>query len=117
MSSVLRLYRSSFERYFQRDGVEYDTYFDDWTSLLRDANAGEGYNSDQEGVFEALAVDERARRVRRSALLGTEYARFMAWLAARDEMGLYEEFEGVLRMERTTGEYPGVPVRDIGILN
>ena len=117
MSMVLRRYRSSFERYFQRDGVKYDTYFDDWTSLLRDANAGEGYNSDQEGVFEALAVDERARRVRRSALLGTEHARFMAWLAARDEMGLYEEFEGVLRMERTTGEYPGVPVRDIGILN
>ena len=76
---VLRGYRSAFERYWEKEGVEYDTFFDDWTYLLPGANWGEEYDSDHAGVFEVLAVDERAACIRRSTLLPSEHARFMAW--------------------------------------
>ena len=60
-----------------------------------------------------IAEEEGAARIWRAAVLSGEHARFMAWLGVKEKMELYDEFDEVLRAERTNREYPRVPVRDL----
>jgi hypothetical protein len=112
---LLYKYRSRFEKYVLTwDGEGNGTYYEDWTDYLND-EPSEGYDSDGDHGrhAEVVAEYETAAHIQRAALLATEHARFMAWLAKKGKGGLYEDFEKVVRKEWAQGKYPGAPVRDL----
>ena len=115
VKATLNQYRRAYEKYVKswEEGPE-GTYLEDWTDYLSDT-VGEEYDSEGTGGrhFEFMAEIETVARIQRAALLSKEHARFMAWLVEKGKQELYEEFEKVLRVEHTKGEYPGVPVMDL----
>ena len=120
MEDLLLKYRSKFAEFVLGLEDEGDgTYYEDWTDYLSDEPFEGRYDGDSQQGRHAEFMDElkTAERIQRAALLSTEHTRFMAWLAEKERMELYEEFEGVLREEHKEGKYPGAPVRDLSITN
>ena len=113
---LLHKYRSKFAKYVLGwKGEGNGTYYEDWTDYLSDEPMEGPYDSDgdQARYAEFMEEMETAARIQRAALLSTEHACFMAWLAEKGKEELYEQFEKVFHAERAHGEYPGVPVRDL----
>ena len=103
MLSLLAVYVEALERYRNRHMLN-DAYFDDWLDLVSDTDVvPDEYYGD--------CAD--SRRDQRAALLEYEHRRFMAFLAENEWPELYLEFEEALREEHASGDYPGVPVRDL----
>ena len=90
------------------------TYFEDLTDYLSNALM-EGYDSDgdQSRHVEFMVEVETTARIQHTALLSTEHARFMAWFVEKGKQELYAEFEKVVCMDQTKGDYLGVSVRDL----
>ena len=115
VESLLEKYRGKFSKFVQDwDGEGSGTYYEDWSDYLSD-EPFEGQYGDSQQARHAEFMEEMqtAARIQRAALLSTEHTRFMAWLAEKERMELYEEFEGVIREDHANGKYPGVPVRDL----
>ena len=116
MEILLHKYRSKYAKYVLGwEGGSDGTYYEDWTDYLSDEPMEGPYdsNGDQACHAEFFKEYETAARIQRAALLSTEHARFMAWLAEKGKEGLYAEFEKVVHEEQAQREYPGVPVRDL----
>ena len=120
MEILLQKYRRKYSKFvLTLDGEGQGTYFEDWTDYLSDEPFDGRYDSDSQYGRHAEFIEElqTAERIQRAALLASEHTRFMAWLAEKEKMELYEEFEGVIREEHANGKYPGAPVRDLTITN
>ena len=106
MRSLLAIYVEALERYRIRHRLD-DAYFDDWLELA------DGYDSDDAMHNNVIEGQADSRRIQRAALLEHEHTRFMAFLAENGWPELYTEFEEALREEHASGDYPGLPVRDL----
>ena len=120
VETLLQKYRRGYSKFVMTwDGEGDGTYFEDWSDYLSDEPFDGRYDSDTDQGRHAEFIEglQTAERIQRAALLASEHTRFMAWLAEKEKMELYEEFEGVIRKEHSDGKYPGAPVRDLTITN